>query len=143
MNPTPIPAFDAARLQDYRLSLALGHAESLHGRTELELGGDGRFQARQIGGRKREAMAAHGELAREPLVQLLRAALQFDWNRAFPPRPGIPDEPIVEWSLALPGGSTLAMRAWLRDVERGDLSGPALEQLRRALAEASHGQLFL
>ncbi len=140
-------AFDAARLPAYELEARVGEPATPDGQTEVRLRGDGSFVATQRGGEEplaaKQGVEARYQLEREQVERILRSATQFDWTDRFPPRPGIPDEPIVHWALRTPEGHTVRTRMWLRDVERGTLTGEVLSQLRQVLERASDGRMYL
>lgn len=140
-------AFDAARLPAYELAARVGEPAAPGGQTEVRLRGDGGFSAVQRGGdaphADKQALEARFQMERPQVELILRSATQFDWSDRFPPRPGIPDEPIVHWSLRAPDGTAVSARMWLRDVERGALTGEVLALLRQVLERASDGRMYL
>jgi len=144
----------ASRPEEYSLVADVGDVASEDGLTRVVLEGKGRFvveelredgqtgaaeQAREQGrGRRYE-----GEMAPERARSVLAQASRFDWAQRFPPRPGIPDEAIVRWTLRDASGEVATMRAWLRDVEKDPAMSPVLLALREAVQRATDGVLFL
>lgn len=139
----PILSFDPSALASYELSARVGELTSLHGQTEVVLRGDGSFFAAQRGASEKEAIEAKAQLDSAQTEFAVRSATQFDWSDRFPPRPGIPDEPVVYWSIRVPGGGSATARMWLRDVERGALTSQVISLLRQVLERASDGRMYL
>ncbi|MBI2189879.1 MAG: hypothetical protein HYU37_22610 [Acidobacteria bacterium] len=143
---------DAAAAET-RLTIEVGDPLSDEGLTRVALDGAGEFSAELI--RKGPSPRADQYKAAEPIgpvrgrmpapqaLDLIRRSQQFAWGRAFPSRPGIPDEAVVVWRLEQPGGETRFWKAWLRDVEQDSVAGPVLDALRRQLAELSNDRLYL
>ena len=134
--------FEPALLTQYELATKVGDPDSPDGQTEVVVRGDGSFQAMQRGAHEKGA-ETHAKLQTPQVEMVMRSATQFDWAASFPPRPGIPDEPIVDFSLRAPHGRVVTTRMWLRDVEKGAMTGEVLTVLRQALERASDGRMFL
>jgi hypothetical protein len=133
MSDTPI-AFERDRASEYALTVEVGEAASFHGLTRLRLDGTGLIVAEHVGGateadeRPEDEPRTHaqaepkprslrGQVAREEAGALLERAARFPWGRAFPSRPGIPDEAVVVWIFETTGRRA-TLKAWLRDVEK-------------------------
>lgn len=142
-------------LTGYRLTVGVGDPLSPDGLTRLTLDGNGEIQVQQVyadeGGAKHGAgddrtgppeCERSGRIDGSEAASLLRSLTQLKWDRKFPPRPGIPDEAIVEWSLRKSGDDVLAMKTWLEDAERDPGLGPVLSRLRNELARLSDDQLY-
>lgn len=135
--------FDATQLTSYALTVRVGELAAPGGQTELTVHGDGSVVASQREANARLALEARSRLETPQTEFLMRSAEQFTWADAFPPRPGIPDEPIVRWTLQGPGGRTASARMWLRDAERSPLTGEVLVLLRQVIERASDGRMYL
>ncbi len=136
-------SFDPAALAAYELSVRVGELASFHGQTDVQLRGDGSFVAVQRGPEVKKSFEAKAQLDRAQTEFVLRSAAQLDWSDRFPSRPGIPDEPIVYWSIRVPGGGSASLRMWLRDAERGALTSEVLSLFRQVLERASDGRMYL
>lgn len=145
-------SFDEARARDYSLRVEVGNASAPDGLTRVHLDGGGRFTAELTfaepraevpGKEERKRGPAETEIAEDQAARVLRQASQFDWDRDFPPRPGIPDEAIVVWTYRVRGTEVATMRAWLRDVEQDPTMTPVLTALREATAELTGGDIYL
>lgn len=143
-----IERIKAAGPKDLELAVQVGDPLSESGRTDMTVDGSGHITARLV----REGPSAKKRAATEPLAgemetteaqALIHKAMQFEWQRRFPPRPGIPDEAVVVWSLHAKGGERIDARAWLRDVEKDALMAQVLAALRRELERLSKGKLYL
>jgi len=137
------PFFDPAALDAYELAARVGEPASADGQTEILVHGDGTVVAVQRGALEKEAQEIRYRLDLRQAEFVMRSATQFDWTDRFPSRPGIPDEPIVHWQLKVPGGKAASARMWLRDAERGKLTGEILALLRQVLEQASDGRMYL
>lgn len=143
--------FNPARSEDFDLVIAVGDALSEHGLTRATLDGRGRLVVEQeraaapVAEQREPAKlaAAHAELGAEETRSLLARAAQFDWERRFPSRPGLPDEAIVEWTFRDRRGAAVTVRAWLRDVEKDPAMAPVLAALRKGVDQATSGRLYL
>ena len=149
----------ASRPEEYSLVADVGEVASEEGMTRVVLEGTGRFvveEHREQGGdeqRRDEQQRAErgdargrrydGELGAERARSLLAQAARFGWDRHFPPRPGIPDEAIVRWTLRDASGEVATVRAWLRDAEKDPAMAPVLSALREAVQRATDGALYL
>lgn len=136
--------FDPTRQADFELAVEVGDAFSEEGMTRARLDGGGRLTVEQQYGQEKEsARQFHSQLDTDMTEKLLRQASQFDWERSFPSRKGIPDEAIVQWFLHDRQGETLTVKAWLRDAEKDQAMAPVLAELRRGVQQASEGSLYL
>jgi hypothetical protein len=134
--------FDLARINDLELIVNVGDQLSEHGLTRVIVDGTGRLAVEQQRGRETVEQFS-GELNQESAERLFRQILQFDWSQRFPPRPGLPDEAIVEWTLRDSQGSTRTLKVWLRDAEKHGAMAPAFAELRRHVDRLSYGKLYL
>jgi hypothetical protein len=136
------------------LQVKAGEPEEDDGQTTLSVERSGRFDLDHEGGSDdvlgEEALARKSEPISGDIRELLdrspdevfHLAETVNWDRPFPPRPGIPDEAVLEWVLRTAKGVTIA-KMWLRDAERDDEVAPLLRLLRSVVAEASQNRLFL
>ena len=138
------------------LMLAIGEPSGEFGRATVRVVGAGRVEVRQetaaeetpeaqtIDTRARLRVREYsGDLGRDGAAALIARAERFPWWQRFPPRPGIPDEAIVEWGLQEPDGRTRTLKAWLRDVERDREQGPVLGELRAQVSRLTDGEVVL
>lgn len=136
--------FDPARLADFELVVEVGDVFSEEGMARARLNGHGRLTVEQQRGHEKEhARQFHSELNPDTTEKLLRQASQFDWERSFPSRKGLPDEAVVQWFLHDRQGEALKVKVWLRDAEKDQVMGPVLEELRRGVQRATEGSLYL
>ncbi len=135
-------SFFSARQDDFELAAEVGDSQSEEGLTRVRLTGDGRLTVEQERGYEKVEQF-HAELDRENTEVLLRQASQFDWEQHFPPRPGLPDEAIVQWFLHDRQGGTVTLKVWLRDAEKNRMMEPVLTALRKNVEQMTNGQLFL
>jgi predicted transcriptional regulator len=136
--------FDPARLADFELVVEVGDVLSEEGMARARLNGHGRLTVEQQRGHEKErARQFHSELDPDTTEKLLRQASQFDWERSFPSRKGLPDEAIVQWYLHDRQGETLTVKVWLRDAEKDQVMAPVLAELRRGVQRATEGSLYL
>lgn len=158
MSEEYIP-FEAARADEYRLTVQVGERSAPDGMTRVRLEGTGRMEAeqvlaaQQVGPETRGAEQAaageqiveraSGELPRDEVEKLMYQASLFPWGRRFPSRPGIPDEAITDWTLETTRGQRATLRMWLREAERDQAVGPVLEELRRQLGRMAEGRMYL
>jgi hypothetical protein len=128
------------------ITVEVGDEADEYGLTRLRLDREGQYEIEQRGGvevKVREPLSGDArELLEEPVEELFGRAERIDWDRPFPPRPGIPDEAVVEWRLRGPGGEQTC-RMWLRDAEGDPGVAPLFAVLRTLVERASRGQLFL
>lgn len=141
----------ASRPEEYSLVADVGDVASEEGLTRIVLEGTGRFvveQHRENGqtgaaeGARERGQRYDGDIGPERARSVLAHASRFDWAERFPPRPGIPDEAIVRWTLRDASGEVATVRAWLRDVEKDPSMSPVLSALREAVQRATDGVLF-
>lgn len=144
------PIFDKAHPENYQVTIEVGDALSTHGLTRMTLSGDGNISAecvRRTGevatNTKQMPMQFTGTLKRHDPIDLLLKASQFDWNRKFPSRPGIPDEAIVVWQFGEKGAPGVEVKVWLREAEKDPLMGPLIKDLRQELADISGNDIYL
>jgi hypothetical protein len=142
----------------YDFELAVGEVTALDGRTSVRVDREGQFLVThewieddgpeptkdvpaddQRGRRREESRGDVRELDIEP-VQLLRQAAGLPQGREFPPRPGIPDEPIVTVEIRSASG-TRVERMWLRDAEK-EFAG-FTDSLRTIVTRATDGRRYL
>lgn len=144
--------FDPNRPKDFDLVVAVGDPLSEHGLTRATLNGGGQLTVehhleRPVPSPQPHELSTAGpiyeDLGAEEARSLLARAAQFDWDRRFPGRPGLPDEAVVKWSLLDRGGNSVTMRIWLRDAEKGTEMAGVLNSLRKGVDRASKGQLYL
>lgn len=144
--------FERAAAQDYSLQVEVGNAATPDGITRVLVDGLGNIQAAQyhrgddVKDREqsaRETEQVKGQLKPEEAARLFEQASLASWDRRFPPRPGIPDEAIVELRLQRAKREGASMKLWLRDAEKDQVIGPLLEQLRRSVGELSGGRIYL
>jgi hypothetical protein len=135
-------SFFSARQNDFELVAEVGDPKSEEGLTRVRLSGDGRLSVEQERGEEK-AEQFQGELDRENTEILLRQASQFDWEQHFPPRPGLPDEAIVQWFLHDRQGGTVTLKVWLRDAEKNRVMEPVLSTLRKSVEQMTYGKLYL
>lgn len=134
--------FDPARLQDFELTVEVGDTFSEDGLTRVRLNGGGRLAVEQQREQERGG-EFHTEVDRDSMERLLRLAAQFDWQRRFPSRPGLPDEAVVQWSLRDRQGGTATVKVWLRDAEKDQVMAPVLNVLRQGVDRATGGKYYL
>ncbi len=142
--PTQRVKFDPLRLADFELIAEVGDVLSEAGMTRALLDGSGRLTVEQHHEAKAEGVRQfYVELDRQSTEQLFRQASQFDWERRFPSRKGLPDEAIVQWSLHDRRGEAITVKVWLRDAEKDQVMGPVLVVLRQGVERATDGRLYL
>jgi hypothetical protein len=124
------------------LTCSVGERASPDGQTVAVLSTEGALLVSQHGG-EYGRKSADAEVSPQTAHELFERAARFDWRAEFPPRPGIPGEAIVEWTLRGGDGSESTVRAWIHDAEKDDLMGPVLRELRAAVERASKGELYL
>lgn len=141
--------FDAARAHDYELTIQVGDPGAPDGVTRMSLEGTGRFVAEQSFGDERGPDRATGgeriagELPRAEAEGIMRQAARFPWGRAFPSRPGIPDEAIVVWHFHEKNKQGPTLKVWLREAESDPTQAPVLTSLRKGLAGFAKDRLYL
>ena len=155
------PKLEPERLAQTHLIADVGNAFDEDGLTRLDLSGAGELVIELH--RAREGVAptpgalrdvSRGlatavarrfvhDFGREAARDVLVRATHFGWSRRFPPRPGIPSEPVLEWRFVAGDGATWSMKVWLRDAETEPEMGPVVAALRYALESASKGELYL
>ena len=136
--------FDQAKARDWELIADVGNILAPEGLTHVLLSGSGNLLVEE----RHEKETGHkyeGRIDEGTSVGLLKNASQFDWERRFPPRPGLPDEAIVEWTLRSreEGEGVATVKVWLRDAEKDRIMAPVLEELRRNVDRLTDGKLFL
>jgi hypothetical protein len=146
VNITP-EMLSKADPKELSLSVAVGDRHSRHGRTSVVLTGSGRVETSlQIEGKLPDRVRKEpyvSEMAATAALDVMRKATQFAWDTKFPPRPGIPDEAIVVWTLSVGAGTKLEAKAWLRDVEKDAAMAPVLRAMRDLVKRVTDGVLFL
>ena len=142
MNATSF-VFEPAALNSYELAARVGETGSPDGQTEVVIRGDGSVLAWQRGTQEKPSAETRYQLEPQQVEFVMRSATQFNWTDRFPPRPGIPDEPIVYWSIRAPGAKSATMRMWLHDAERGAQTGEVLALMRQVLERATDGRMYL
>lgn len=134
--------FDEAKVQDLELIVDVGDTLSPDGLTHVELSGSGSLLV-ELQREKETEQKYEGQIGAETAASLLKRAAGFDWERRFPPRPGLPDEAIVQWTLKDRSGAVVTVKAWLRDAEKDRVMAPVLEELRLKVDRLTGGKLFL
>lgn len=137
--------------------LAVGEVTGLDGRTSVRVDHEGRFVVAhewiddeptstkdesdddRRGPRREESSGDVREFDIEP-AQLFRQAAELPRERTFPPRPGIPDEPIVTVEIRSASGVRVE-RMWLRDAEK-EFAG-FTDTMRTIVTRATDGRRFL
>ncbi len=139
--------------------VAVGDVASPDGRTSLRVEREGRFvvahewideqrpddskstqQGDDGGDRRREEYEGNvGELGIEPST-LFEQVEALPQDRAFPNRPGLPDEPILTLEIDSPSGRRL-QRMWLRDAEQE--AAALFDDLRTIVERATDGRRYL
>jgi hypothetical protein len=158
MSEEYIP-FEAARADEYRLTVQVGEPSAPDGLTRVRLDGTGRIEAEQVlaaeqvspDTRRAEQTSAgeqvtaraSGELRRDDVEKLMYQASLFPWGRKFPSRAGIPDEAVTDWTLETTRGQRATLRMWLREAERDQAVSPVLAELRRQLDQMAEGKMYL
>lgn len=139
-------ANNALRQRIEALVVEVGEEADEYGLTRLTLERNGRFVLEHVGGygkKRREPVTGDaGELLEEPIEDLFAEAESIAWRRPFPPRPGIPDEAVVEWRIRTPEKEEVT-RMWLRDAEKEEGVAALFARLRTVVDKASGGELFL
>ena len=134
--------FDQARLQDFELIVEVGDTLSPEGLTYVALSGNGSLVVEQR--REKETGKKYeSRIDVETTASLLRKASEFDWERPFPSRPGLPDEAIVQWILRNRNGAAARVKVWLREAEKNPVMAPVLEGLRKNVDRMTDGHLYL
>ena len=146
---------DARDIGEYRLTIEVGDPLSPDGLTRLVLEGHGDLHAEQVYAELSEDQSGQfddrtgppegectGKIDKLEAERLLKTASQIQWDRKFPPRPGIPDEAIVEWHLGKSDKPSLSMKTWIQDAEEDHNLGPLFARLREELARISEDQLY-
>ena len=134
--------FDQARLQDFELIVDVGDTLSPEGLTHVELSGNGNLVAEQR--REKEIGEKYeGRIDGETTASMLRKASEFDWERRFPSRPGLPDEAVVQWTLRDRKGAAVTVKVWLREAEKNGVMAPVLDGLRKDVDHMTDGKLYL
>lgn len=134
--------FDHTRPDDFELTVGVGDSLREDGLTRVTLDGTGRLTVEHERPDGKEA-PVRGELPREEAGSVLTRASQFPWERRFPARPGLPDEAVVQWSLQDRKGATVAVKAWLREVEKDPVMTTVLATLRKHVERVSRGERYL
>ncbi|MGH2555344.1 MAG: hypothetical protein ACRDHO_06465 [Actinomycetota bacterium] len=160
---------DTDRLPDYRLVADVGNPYEPEGLTRTILSGSGKLVVEQqraepgppeqggeaVGGgadRPEQAKPERPTAARvageydfgvQSAKEMIVRAADFPWSQPFPTRPGIPSEPVLEWTLRDERGPELKVTVWLRDAEKDESMAPVVAALRHAVERATKGELFL
>jgi hypothetical protein len=109
--------------------------EPRKGRTERATGDESDVQREEVRGDIREFL---DESPDELFTKLGGVNVEDD----FPPRPGLPDEPIL--TITIEGdGERHVVRMWLRDAENDPGVAPLLESLRSLVEGATDARRFL
>ncbi|TCS73847.1 hypothetical protein EDC61_10169 [Sulfuritortus calidifontis] len=144
------PIFDKTHPENYQITIEVGDMLSEHGLTRMTLAGDGHVTAEWLGKIRGAVETAKqlpthytGTLKHHDPIDLLLKASQFNWDRKFPSRPGIPDEAIVVWQFGEKGAPGAEVKVWLREAEKDPLMGPLLQGLREELADLSDNHIYL
>jgi hypothetical protein len=128
------------------LAIEVGEEADEYGVTRLRLERTGRFELEHAGGhdekRRKPITGDARELLDKPVEELFDRAEQIRWHRAFPPRPGIPNEAVVEWRVRTAEREE-TVRMWLRDAERDAEVAELFADLRTVVDKGSGGELFL
>lgn len=143
--------FDPDRAADFELSGDVGNPYAPDGATRAVLVGTGevRIEHRRADAGKPDGAEPTGEqvgthrLGPDTVRKLLGEAASFNWDAKFPPRPGIPDEPVLTWTFADRRGGSLTVKVWLHDAERDERMAPVLAALRQAVDAATEGRHYL
>jgi hypothetical protein len=161
---------DTDRLSDYQLISDVGNPYEPEGLTRALLSGTGRLvveqhqagptrptegpeqvaggyeRGRQGEGRPPDVTARRAgeyDFGVEATKEMITRAADFPWAQPFPTRPGIPSEPVLEWTLQDERGPKLTLTVWLRDAEKDEVMGPVVAAFRHAVERATRGELFL
>jgi hypothetical protein len=160
---------DTDRLTDYSLIADVGNPYEPEGLTRANLSGSGRLIVEQHratpvayessggrgdvpgGGEQRESgkwatkatTAGEYDFGVESAKEMIVRAAEFPWSRPFPNRPGIPSEPVLQWTLRDGRGPEVTLTVWLRDAEKDRAMAPVVAALRHAVERATRGELFL
>ncbi len=139
--------YDEKYLPDYNLSLDVGDTLSSYGLTRVQVKGSGQITAElqvvSLEAEKSDLPSQEASCQLKDSAGFFKRALQLNWSRKFPPRPGIPDEAIIVWTLRH-GEKTLAtMKTWLRDAEKEKDLEQLIAELREEISRASDGKIYL
>jgi hypothetical protein len=137
------------------LAASVGEVASPDGRTSVRVDRGGRYlvvhewvedrnvrpgQGKPEGGEQREEVDGDvRELDIDP-DELFAAVDELPKHVDFPNRPGLPDEPIVTFTIESDAGSTVE-RMWLRDAER-EAAG-LISPLKTVVERATDGRRYL
>ena len=138
-QPNPI---DSAQTNDFQLVVEVGNIYSEEGLTRVKLDTTGRLLVEQQYDRER-IESFQGELDPQSTDQLFSELPRFDWDQRFPPRPGLPDEAVVQWLFQEKPGSIRMLKVWIRDAEKPGPMATALVILRRSVERLTDGKLYL
>jgi hypothetical protein len=145
----PTVQFDQGRAEDFELAGEVGNPFAPDGATRARLAGSGeivvehrREEPGKAAGETGERVGVH-RVGPDTARSLLARAASFGWAAPFPSRPGIPDEPVVTWTMSDSRGGRVTLKAWLRDVEGDERMGPVLTALRQAVDAATEGRHYL
>lgn len=143
------PKFDSERASDFVLVTEVGNPLSAEGLTRAILSGTGDFRVEHVQGGE-EARPADAkknsdrfEFGAETAQTLLARVARFPWNRTFPSRPGVPDEPILVWTFVDRRGSEVSLKMWLRDAEEDEDMAWVVSALRQGVDAATAGRQYL
>jgi hypothetical protein len=160
---------DTERLPEYQLIADVGNPYEDEGLTRAILSGSGRMlvelhraepattpergqgylspespsQETGDSGRAMPARSHAYDFGPESAKEMILRAARFPWGQRFPTRPGIPSEPVLQWTLRDERGPEVTVSVWLRDAEKDDTMAPVLSAFRHAVERATKGELFL
>lgn len=139
-------SFDVDKLNDYKLYLESGERTSPDGQTRVVLHGSGYLKAEQVKEQpenrgKKVPVSIEGEI--EDAGEVFKQAENFDWQRKFPSRPGIPDEAIVTWTVEYQDEKIATVKIWLREAEEDDRFKVVLNRLKNVVGKLSDNQIYI
>ena len=133
---------DPEQTNDFQLVVEVGNIYSEEGLTRVKLDTTGRLLIEQQHDRE-QTESFSGELDPESTERIFKELPQFNWDQRFPPRPGLPDEAVVQWFFQEKPGSVSMLKVWIRDAEKPGPMATALTILRRAVERVTDGKLYL
>lgn len=137
--------YNPGHLNDYTLHVTVGSPESPDGQTIVDLHGSGSIEAKQLFGAKdrieKKPSQIEGHI--DNPEEYFKPLEQFDWQRSFPSRPGIPDEAIINWRIESGGEKKANLRMWLGEAEDEERYSDVLKRLRKTVGRLSDNQVYL
>lgn len=137
--------YDSDNLNDYQLHVTVGSPASPDGQTIVDLNGSGTIEAKQLyqlkDQKEKQPSIVEGRI--DNPEEYFKPLEQFDWQRTFPSRPGIPDEAIINWMIETKGEKKASLRMWLGEAEDDERYNNVLKKIRSTIGRLSDNQIYL